>query len=134
LPHNPIANLDIGIPTTIHYMEHSDKSNVNDVMIGYSKNKHNNELVLKYLSELDLIPIKETDKLNSKDYHFNYMLKYDTQVDYNISIDYISSEDLTILHISANQPVLDGNSGYYKIRGDEFEYKYINNLIDDMQK
>ncbi|KAB3530478.1 hypothetical protein F8154_13845 [Alkaliphilus pronyensis] len=143
IPRNPISDIEMGIPSTIHCMDYRHRTNLDDSFIGRSENKDNNELILKYLSDLDLIPIKRkrNDNIQSEDLKFNYMLSYDTRSNSKVFINYISSGDLSILNISSNRSISGfsrryhkvRNSGYYKVRNSEFDYKYINNLIGKSQ-
>lgn len=101
-----------------------------------SHESHTCDLVLKYLSNLKLTPLKEkkaqnmiSDKENVT--YITGMLKFNQPGE--IFIKDIYTDDPTVLYISS--PIAGfKREGYYKIVDSSFDYKYIFDLLSDTEE
>lgn len=88
--------------------------------------------ILKYFSELKLLPLKDKAAWNESfnqesSTYFTGMLSFNQSDEVYISD--ILLDNLTILRISSNIPGF--HEGYYKIIGSKFDYNYIYDLISN---
>lgn len=91
-------------------------------------------LVLEYLSDLKLIPLKNKaaqDMLNYENaIYFTGMLKFNQSE--TIFISDISIDTLNVLRISSS--ITGFKDGYYQIVDSKFDHNYIYNLISDTEE
>lgn len=132
IPYNPLAKLSEDTPSGCYFTE----SHSNNDIQKFSHNLDYNALIYKYFRGLDLIPLKEKTNFNeiykhNTDIHFSYMLEFGAPSYSKVFIDEIWLDNLTILSIRSDIPGF--HTGYYKILGSKFDYKYVNDLITDSQ-
>ncbi|WP_202709969.1 hypothetical protein [Sporosalibacterium faouarense] len=69
---------------------------------------------------------------HENDIYYSGMFQFDIPSSFEVYINEIYLDDLTIISIRLNKPGF--NNGYYKILDNKFDYEYINKLIIDYQK
>lgn len=88
-------------------------------------------IVLEYLSDLKLIPLKDKTAQKMLNYenatYFNGMLKFNESE--KIFISDISIDTPNVLHISSF--ITGFKDGYYEVVDSKFDYNYIYELISD---
>ena len=132
IPYNPLVELNSDTPSGFHFKENHH----NDTINKSSHDKNINTLILKYFSDLNLVPLKEKSNRDEiynheKDIYYSGMFEFDTTPNYNVFINEIYLDNLTVLRISSFRPGF--KDGYYKIINTKFDYEYINNLITKSQ-
>lgn len=135
IPYNPFIEFATDTLGSFYFSEnHPD-----NVVSKSSHNSNTNEYIFKYFSDLKLIPLKEDENReeiyeHKKNIYFSGMFRIDSPPYGNIHINEIYLDNLTILRISSDR--LGFKDGYYRIKGDKFDYKYIKDLMskEDRQK
>jgi hypothetical protein len=128
IPFNPIKEYASESPVGFHISK--DLPNGKTVT-AHSNDSKNVGLVLEYLSNLKLIPLKDNDKQTlppkkGNGTYVNGMLEFDQSR--KIFINEIFIDNPTVLRISTSIHGFNGD-GYYKIVGSKFDYNYIFDLI-----
>ncbi|MFS0688990.1 hypothetical protein AB1K89_07090 [Sporosarcina sp. 179-K 8C2 HS] len=128
VPYNPIKEYASESLVGFHFTKHPDGGESVDVKC---QDTNSCDEALKYLSELNLVPLKQKAALKrfSKQEdttHFTGELEFDQHK--VILISDILEGNPTFLHFSSNIPGFKG--GYYKIEESKFDYDYIYNLIN----
>ncbi len=129
IPYNPIAEYSAETLSSFHITKNlSDGEGVT----AKSNDINTCNKILKYFSELKLLPLKDRVAWNEyfseeNSTYFTGMLSFNQSDEVYISD--MSLDNLTILHISSNIPGF--HEGYYKIIDAKFDYNYIYDLISD---
>lgn len=133
IPYNPLTELSIDPPAKFYL---TLNGSTGTTLSKKSYNLDNNAVILKYFSDLNLIPLKEKR-------HEDEIYKHETKSYYScgfrfgdlrynfIFITEIYLDNLTILSIRSDIPKF--KNGYYKIIDSKFDYEYINGILDNSQ-
>ncbi len=129
IPYNPIAEYSTETLSSFHITENLSNG---EEITAKSNELNTCNKILKYFSELKLLPLKDKTAWNENfsqenSTYFTGMLSFSQS--YKVYISDIVLDNLTILHISSNIPGF--REGYYKIIGSKFEYNYIYDLISN---
>ncbi|QTM98461.1 hypothetical protein ERJ70_03620 [Sediminibacillus dalangtanensis] len=133
IPFNPIEEYATESTVDFHLTQNlSDGEEVN----AKSHDQKTCNLILEYLSNLKLKPLKHKDARNAlakkeNETYLTGMLKFDQSREIFISDLFLDDPD--VLHISSSTAGFKGE-GYYKIVDSTFDYDYIINLIGKEEK
>ncbi len=132
IPRNPLTKLDSYTLKEFRISEHTSE-NVNVLKCN---DISTNNLIYKYIKDLELIPTKERPIYVSEDIYYRGKLQFeekDMLSDYYyIIISDLCFNSMDIIHLNSN--IRRFPRGYYKILDTEFDYEYIKDLIVNSQK
>ncbi len=131
IPKNPLVKLDSYTLKEFWIDEHTSE-NVNVLKCN---DISTNNLIYKYIKDLELIPTKERSIYVSEEIYYRGQFEFeekDMLSDYYyITISDLCSKSMDIIRLSSN--IRRFPKGYYKILDTEFDYEYIKDLIDNSQ-
>ncbi len=133
IPFNPIEEYAAESPDDFHITQNlPDGEKVN----AKSHDQKTCDLILEYLSNLKLKPLKDKDARNAlakkeNEAYITGMLKLDQSREIFISDLFIDDPD--VLYISSSIAGFNGE-GYYKIVDSTFDYDYIIDLIGNQEE
>lgn len=130
IPYNPLLEFSIE-PITSSYTKYNPNESGSFATQRNNNFKSNDDLtacsdIFKYLKSLKLKPLKKNN-LDFEKINYEYYLRLSSPEDNEIMI-FISTEDLTNIYIATRKVGL--RDGHYKVIDEEFDYEYVNNLID----
>ncbi|WP_371069445.1 hypothetical protein [Sediminibacillus sp. JSM 1682029] len=133
IPFNPLEEYATESPVDFHLTHNlSDGEEIN----AKTHDQKTCDLILEYLGNLELKPLKDKDARNAlakkeNEGYITGMLKLDQSREIFISDLFINDPD--VLHISSSIAGFKGE-GYYKIVDSTFDYDYIMELIGNEEE